>query len=77
MVIYFAGFKEHYSLYPATGRLLEELKDAIAPYHVSKGTLRFSFDRPVPVRLIQRIARIRATEAAAHGARSAGMRGRR
>ena len=61
-VLYFAGWKEHFSLYPATGRLVEEFGDELARYVVSKGTIRFPLSQPVPVRLIERIARFRAEE---------------
>ena len=36
----------------------------LAPYEISKGTIRFPLSEPVPVRLIGRIARFRAKEAA-------------
>lgn len=62
-VLYFAGWKEHYSLYPATDQLVAALKDALAPYKVSKGTLRFPLSDPIPVKLIERIAKLRAKEA--------------
>jgi uncharacterized protein YdhG (YjbR/CyaY superfamily) len=63
-VIYFAGWKQHYSLYPATDHLVEAFKDELAPYKVSKGTIRFPLSQPVPVKLIERIAKFRAQEAA-------------
>jgi uncharacterized protein YdhG (YjbR/CyaY superfamily) len=63
-VIYFAGWKEHYSLYPATDRLVKAFKDEIAQYKVSKGTIRFPISKPVPVKLIDRLAKFRAKEAA-------------
>jgi uncharacterized protein YdhG (YjbR/CyaY superfamily) len=61
-VIYFAGWKEHYSLYPVTGRLVGAFGDELAKYVVSKGTVRFPLDDRVPVRLIERIAKFRAEE---------------
>jgi uncharacterized protein YdhG (YjbR/CyaY superfamily) len=67
-VIYFAGWKEHYSLYPATGRLVPTFKDELARYKISKGTIRFPLSEPVPANLIARIARFRAQEAAGRGA---------
>jgi uncharacterized protein YdhG (YjbR/CyaY superfamily) len=67
-VIYFAGWKQHYSLYPATGHVVAALQDELAPYEVAKGTIRFPLSEPVPVRLIARIAKLRAREAA-EGAR--------
>jgi uncharacterized protein YdhG (YjbR/CyaY superfamily) len=63
-VIYFAGWKQHYSLYPATGPLVTAFKDKLAPYELSKGTIRFPLSLPVPVKLIERIAKFRAKEAA-------------
>ena len=64
-VVYFAGWKQHYSLYPATGRLVAALGDDLAPYEVNKGTIRFPLRQPVPVKLIERITKFLAKEAAA------------
>jgi uncharacterized protein YdhG (YjbR/CyaY superfamily) len=63
-VLYFAGWKQHYSLYPATARIVEAFKDELASYEVSKGTIRFPLSQPVPVKLIERIAKFRAKEVA-------------
>jgi uncharacterized protein YdhG (YjbR/CyaY superfamily) len=64
VVLYFAGWNEHYSLYPATGRVVATFKDELASYKVSKGTIRFPLSEPVPVQLIGRIAKFRAKEVA-------------
>ena len=64
-VLYFAGWKQHYSLYPAGERLIAAFKDDLAPYRIDKSTIRFPFGEPVPVTLIARIAKFRANEAAA------------
>jgi len=64
-VLYFAGWKQHYSLYPATAQLVAAFKDDLAPYEVNnKGTIRFPLSQPVPVKLIGRIAKFRAKEVA-------------
>jgi uncharacterized protein YdhG (YjbR/CyaY superfamily) len=63
-LIFFAGWKEHYSLYPATDRVVAVFKRDLAPYKVSKGTIRFPLSKPVPVKLIERIAKFRAQEVA-------------
>ena len=63
-VIYFAGWKQHYSLYPSTDHVVAAFKDDLAKYEVSKGTIRFPLSLPVPVKLIERIAKFRAKEAA-------------
>ncbi len=63
LVIFFSGWSEHYSLYPATGRMNDVLAEKLAPYKVSKGTLKFSLKDPIPEKLIERVVRIRAGEA--------------
>jgi uncharacterized protein YdhG (YjbR/CyaY superfamily) len=63
-VLYFAGWSKHYSLYPATAYVVAAFEDDLAPYEVSKGTIRFPLSQPVPVKLIARIAKFRAKEVA-------------
>jgi uncharacterized protein YdhG (YjbR/CyaY superfamily) len=64
-MLYFAGWKEHYSLYPANARLVAAFKDGLAPYEVNnKGTIRFPLSEPIPVKLIEGIAKFRAKEVA-------------
>jgi uncharacterized protein YdhG (YjbR/CyaY superfamily) len=61
-VLYFAGWKQHYSLYPVTDHVVAAFQDALSPYEISKGTIRFPLSEPVPVKLIERIAKFRAKE---------------
>src|SRR5215470_14818306 len=58
-VLYFAGWKRHYSLYPVNERILEAIRDEQAPYEIEKSTIRFDLSKPVPVKLIKRIAKLR------------------
>ena len=65
VVIYFAGWKKHYSLYPATAGVRLKFRDELAGYEVNdKGTIRFSLAENVPLGLIGRIAKMRAKETA-------------
>ena len=61
-VLYFAAWRQHYSLYPATDRVAAAFKNDLARYKVSKGTIRFPLPESVPVKLIERIAKFRARE---------------
>ena len=64
-VIYFAGWKKHYSIYPAGSRLIAAFEKELEPYEYNdKGTIRFSLDEPVPARLLARIAKFRVSEEA-------------
>jgi uncharacterized protein YdhG (YjbR/CyaY superfamily) len=62
--LYLGGWKEHYSLYPASDALVAAFKGALTPYRASKGTLRFPLSEPVPATLIERIAKFQAKDAA-------------
>lgn len=63
IVVYFAGWKEHYAIYPATAALSAAFKKELAPYELSgKGTIRFPLSEPVPARLIAALAKFRAKE---------------
>jgi uncharacterized protein YdhG (YjbR/CyaY superfamily) len=63
-VLYFARWRQHYALYAATAHVVAAFKDELARYEVIKGTIRFQLSEPVPVKLIERIAKFRAKEVA-------------
>ena len=65
-VIYYAGWKRHYSIYPVGDAVKKELAAELAELEVNKGTIKFPLDEPVPVDLIGRIARLRAAEEATY-----------
>src|SRR5580700_10796749 len=59
-LLYFAGFKEHYSLFAASGTFFAALEGELRGYELRKGTVHFPLTKPVPVKLIGRIAKLRA-----------------
>ena len=63
-LLYFAAWKQHYSIYAATEQVVAAFQDELASYEVDKGTIRFPLSEPVPVKLIGRIAKFRAKEVA-------------
>ncbi|HET9416268.1 MAG TPA: DUF1801 domain-containing protein [Candidatus Limnocylindria bacterium] len=56
------AYRRHYSLFPWTDAMVAELGDAIRPYAVGKGTLRFPADQPIPLDLVRQIVEIRLRE---------------
>ena len=64
-MLYFAGFKEHYSLFAASGTFFAALEDELKGYELRKGTVHFPLAKPVPAKLISRIAKLRAAGIAA------------
>jgi uncharacterized protein YdhG (YjbR/CyaY superfamily) len=59
-MLYFGGFKEHYSLFAASGTFFAALEDELSGYDLRKGTVHFPLAKPVPLKLISRIAKLRA-----------------
>lgn len=58
VVIFYAAWKTHWSMYPVPATDDPDLEAQIAARTVSRGTLRFELDEPVPVELITAIARL-------------------
>ena len=61
-IIHFAAWKRHFSLYPASPKLIWSFKKEIAAAKIVKNTIRFPLDEPVPTALIERIAKFRVKE---------------
>ncbi len=59
-MLYFAAFKEHYSLFAASGSFFSTLEHELEGYELRKGTVHFPLNKPVPTGLISRIAELRA-----------------
>ena len=58
VLIYFAAFQKHVSVYPAP-RSVEEFKDELKDYKGGTGTVQFPLDSPIPYDLISRIVQFR------------------
>jgi uncharacterized protein YdhG (YjbR/CyaY superfamily) len=60
-LVHFAAFKDHVSLFP-TSSPMKAFKRALSPYKVSRGTIQFPLDRPLPLTLVGRIVKFRVKE---------------
>lgn len=56
-IIHFAGWKKHVSLYPVPAGS-EAFERQIAKYVDGKGTVKFSLDEPLPIKVIERIIKL-------------------
>ena len=57
-----AAFKNHCSLFPMGASVLAGIADEIKDYQVSKGTLHFPVDKPMPARLVRKIVKLRVAQ---------------
>ena len=61
---YLVGFnslKDHMSIFPTSGPI-EALKDKLQDYSLSRGTIRYSVEKPLPETLVQEILRLRVAD---------------
>jgi uncharacterized protein YdhG (YjbR/CyaY superfamily) len=66
MLIYFAAFKQHNSLFPATKGFVAAHRKELEGYYTSgKGTLRFDAEKPLPAALLKKLVKWRIQENAA------------
>jgi uncharacterized protein YdhG (YjbR/CyaY superfamily) len=61
VLVYFAAFKNHIGFYP-TSSGVTAFKKELSQYEVSKGTIRFPIDKPIPFDLIKKIVKYRVRE---------------
>lgn len=59
--ISFAGWKKHTSIYPIPSGS-EAFNKELSKYADGKGTLKFPLDKPLPLKLIGRVAKLHAAE---------------
>ena len=59
----FAAFKNHLSYLPHSGSVLPELQDEVAAYEMTKGSLHFPVDSPLPPALVKKLIDVRIRQA--------------
>lgn len=57
-----AAFKDHLSYVPFSGSVLGELEDELEDYRMTKSSLHFPVDRPLPEALVRRLIEVRRAE---------------
>ena len=61
IIAWYAAFADHCSLFP-TSAVIAEFKDELQRYKVSKGTIQFPLNRPLPAALIKKMVKVRITQ---------------
>ncbi len=62
MLMGFAAFSNHCSLFPGSLSAMETLKKELSNYETSKGTIRFPVDKPPPAALVKKLVKIRVEQ---------------
>ena len=61
-LVAFAAFRDHCSFFPMGSSVLDAFKEELKGFRVSKGTLHFPLDRPLPTALVKKIVRARIAQ---------------
>jgi uncharacterized protein YdhG (YjbR/CyaY superfamily) len=62
MLVGYAAFKNHCSLFPTGSGVIERFKKELKDYPTSRGTIQFPSDKPLPDALVKKIVKARVTE---------------
>jgi uncharacterized protein YdhG (YjbR/CyaY superfamily) len=65
----FAAFRNHLSYLPFSGSVLGELGDELEGYEMTKSSLHFSIDAPLPRPLVERLIAVRLAEVSRRSAK--------
>ena len=60
-LVHFAAYKNHIGFYP-TSSGITHFKKELSRYELSRGTVRFPINEPIPFDLIRKIVKYRVTE---------------
>ena len=61
-LVHFAAFKKRVGFYPNPSAI-EAFKNELSAYEISKGSVKFPLDKPIPFDIIEEIVKFRVKEA--------------
>jgi uncharacterized protein YdhG (YjbR/CyaY superfamily) len=61
-ILAIAAFKDHCSLFPMSYFVIDKFRPQLSRFEVSKGTVRFPTDKPLPAALLKKIVKARLTQ---------------
>jgi uncharacterized protein YdhG (YjbR/CyaY superfamily) len=61
-LVFFGAWANHCAFYPGSSATLKKFRNELRNFQTSKGTLRFSPDKPMPVALVKKLLKARIAE---------------
>jgi uncharacterized protein YdhG (YjbR/CyaY superfamily) len=61
VLVWFAAFRDHCSFFP-TASVIDAFKTDLKGYSISKGTIQFPTDKPLPAALVKKMVKVRVAQ---------------
>jgi uncharacterized protein YdhG (YjbR/CyaY superfamily) len=61
VLVWFAAFRDHCSFFP-TASVIDAFKNELKGYSISKGTIQFPTDKPLPAALVKKMVKVRVAQ---------------
>jgi uncharacterized protein YdhG (YjbR/CyaY superfamily) len=61
-LVFFGAWANHCALYPGSSATLKKFRNELTDFPISKGTIRFSAGKPLPVSLVKKLVKARIAE---------------
>ena len=61
-LVYFGAWEKHCALYAASPAVQKKFQKELKGFEVSKGTIKFTPDKPLPVALVKKLVKARIAE---------------
>jgi uncharacterized protein YdhG (YjbR/CyaY superfamily) len=61
-LVFFGAWANHCSFYPGSARTLKEFRNDLKDFQVTKGTVRFSPDNPLPLAVVKKLVNARIAQ---------------
>src|SRR6266540_3269412 len=61
-LVFFGAWANHCSLYPGSSTMLKKFRGDLKGFQITKGTIRFSSDNPLPLAVVKKLVKARIVE---------------
>jgi len=61
-LVFFGAWANHCSFYPGSSTTLKKFRGDLKEFQITKGTVRFSPDNPLPITLVKKLVKARIAE---------------
>jgi uncharacterized protein YdhG (YjbR/CyaY superfamily) len=61
-LLFFGAWANHCALYPGSAAMLKKFRNELVRFQISKGTIRFTVDKPVSLALVKKLVKARIAQ---------------